>query len=103
MRTCKGTWFKLRCQLLATEPIIPWIEVTSLQVVNKILYSLPAVHYFPDTTPTATESKEFTATVGENLLDTDLGVDEIYAKLILSNLNTTVSITKNTNVVRHSF
>ena len=48
-------------------------------------------------------SFEYTATVGEGLLDEDWGTDEIYGKLILYNLFTFVQIKKKTNTVSHSF
>ena len=43
------------------------------------------------------------ATVGEGLLNEDLGTDEVYARMKLSNLYTLVTIAGNTNVVTHSF
>ncbi len=52
--------------------------------------------FFPDPTPTADESRSFEAIVGEGVLDEDLGTDEVYAKLTLTNLNTHVSISKKT-------
>lgn len=49
----------------------------------------------------------FDVTVGEGVLDEDgfLGgyVDEVYGKLLLTNLYTTVTVTKTTNVVSHRF
>jgi hypothetical protein len=42
-------------------------------------------------------------TLGEGVLDEDWGQDEIYGKLLLTNLSTATQITKKTNEVHHSF
>jgi hypothetical protein len=95
MKMCGGRWFKLKCQL--------WGADSGLTFGDDFLYTFSNVYSFPDTTPTASESRTFEAVVGEGLLDEDWGTDEIYAKLILYNLNTLVNVTKKTNQVSHSF
>ena len=95
MKSCRGNWFKLKCQL--------WGDDSGLTGADDFLYTLSNVFYFPDGSPTATETRTFEVVVGEGLLDEDWGTDEVYAKLILYNLNTLVNITKNTNNVSHSF
>jgi len=95
MKSCRGNWFKLKCQL--------WGEDSGLTGADDFLYTLSNVFYFPDGTPTATETRTFEVVVGEGLLDEDWGTDEVYAKLILYNLNTLVNISKNTNTVSHNF
>lgn len=95
MKTCEGRHFKLKCQL--------WGEDSGLTGADDFLFALSQVFYFPDGSPSAVESRSFTVTLGEGVLDEDWGQDEVYAKLILQNLSTLVQVKKNTNVVSHSF
>jgi hypothetical protein len=95
MKTCGGRWFKLKCKL--------WGADSGLTGADDHLYTFPNVFFFPDPTPTAVENRQFEVLVGEGLLDEDLGTDEVYARLTLTNLNTLVSISKKTNQVSHSF
>lgn len=96
MKNCsEARLFKLKCQL--------WGEDSGLNFGDDFLYTFNDVYYFPDATPAATESRTFSVVVGEGLLDEDWGQDEIYAKLILTNLSTLVAVKKNTNTVSHSF
>jgi hypothetical protein len=96
MKTCKGRWFKLKCQLWGKDGGI-------FTGGDDFLFTIGTVFFFPDATPTSPEARTFNVLLGEGVLDEDLGQDEIYGKLILSNLNTLVTITKKTNVVSHSF
>ena len=95
MKTCKGNWFKLRCQL--------WGADSGLFGGDDFLYTFDKVIFFPDSSPTAIENKSFEVVVGEGLLNEDLGTDEVYAKLLLSNLVSLTTITRKTNEVSHSF
>lgn len=96
MKACpESRLFKLKCQL--------WGEDSGLTFGDDFLYTFSDVYYFPDGTPTASESRSFSVVVGEGLLDEDWGQDEVYAKLILTNLSTLVAVKKNTNTVSHSF
>ena len=96
MKNCKdGRWFKLKCQL--------WGDDSGLTGADDFLYTYDAVHYFPDATPSSNESRSFEVTLGEGVLDEDWGEDEVYGKLILTNLSTLVKVTKSTNTVHHSF
>ena len=96
MKACpEQKMFKLKCQL--------WGEDSGLFGADDFLYTYSNVYYFPDPTPTLSETRTFDVTVGEGLLDEDWGTDEVYGKLLLTNLFTTVRITKKTNVVSHSF
>lgn len=54
MKTCPQRWFKLKCQLWGEDP-----------GSDQFLYTYPSVYYFPDQTPSETETKEFKDTVGE--------------------------------------
>lgn len=95
MKTCRGNWFKLKCQL--------WGEDSGLFGADDFLYTFSNVYFFPDPTPTITETRIFEVVVGEGLLDEDWGTDEVSAKLILYNLNTLVNVSKKSNVVSHNF
>ncbi len=96
MKTCAGArLFKLKCQL--------WGADSGLTGADDYLYTYSNVFYFPDPTPTAVESRAFDVVLGEGVLDEDWGEDEIYGKLILSNLSSMVAISKKTNEVAHSF
>lgn len=91
----EGLRFKLICQL--------WGEDSGLTGDDDFLYTIPTAKFFPDSTPSASENVAFEVTVGEGLLNEDLGTDEVYAKLKLSNLYTLITVAGNTNVVSHSF
>jgi len=96
MKTCKeARHFKLKCQL--------WGEDSGLTGADDFLFTYATVFFFPDATPAASESRTFEVLLGEGVLDEDWGQDEVYGKLILTNLYTLVKVTKRTNVVHHSF
>ena len=96
MKACREyKMFKLKCQL--------WGSDSGLTGADDFLWTYATVYYFPDPTPTATESRSFDVTLGEGVLDEDWGEDEVYGKLILTNLASMVSITKKTNTVSHHF
>lgn len=96
MKNCPGTrLFKLKCQL--------WGEDSGLTFGDDFLFTYSDVFFLPDTTPTASENRTFDVLLGEGVLDEDWGQDEVYGKLILTNLSTLVTIKKNTNIVHHSF
>ena len=95
----QGLKFKMKCEL--------WGDDSGLTGSDDKLFTYTPAKYFPDPTSTASEAVTFDVTVGEGILDEDgfLGgyVDEVYGKLILTNLYTSVTVTKTTNVVSHSF
>lgn len=95
----QGLKFKLKCEL--------WGDDSGLTGSDDKLFTYTPAKYFPDPTPTQSESVTFDVVLGEGVLDEDgfTGgfVDEVYGKLTLTNLYTTVTISKNTNVVSHSF
>jgi len=67
-------------------------------------FRYPTVYFFGDATPTANESRTFTVTLGQGVLDEDIGSDEIYAKLILANvLFPGPAVVRKTNEVSASF
>lgn len=96
MKTCTGTrLFKLKCQL--------WGADSGLTGADDFLFTYSNVFFFPDPTPTATESRKFEVLLGEGVLDEDWGQDEVYGLLNLVNLSTLVSVKKKTNTVSHHF
>lgn len=96
MKTCARTrLFKLKCQL--------WGADSGLTGADDFLFTYSNVFFFPDATPTATESRKFEVLLGEGVLDEDWGEDEVYGLLRLVNLSTLVEIRKKTNTVSHSF
>lgn len=96
MKTCKDVhWFKLKCQL--------WGADSGLTGADDFLYTYSTVFYFPDASPAASENRTFQATVGQGVLDEDWGEDEVYGKLILTNLSSQIQIQKKTNTVHYSF
>ena len=90
-----GLRFRLDCQLWG-EDLGNWLNP------DDHLYNFGS-KYFPDASITPTEDVTFQTTVGENLLDEDLGKDEIYSLLILKNLYTNIIIKAKSNVVKHKF
>ncbi len=98
MKNCTAArHFKLKCQL--------WGEDDSFfDPTDNLLYTYGNAFYFPDGTPTATETRKFEVLLGEGVLDEDwLGRDEVYGLLRLSNLNAMTEIKKKTNTVEHHF
>jgi hypothetical protein len=96
MQNCPRTrFFKLKCQL--------WGEDGGLTGADDFLFTYSNVFFFPDPSPTGTESRTFDVVLGEGVLDEDFGEDEIYGLLKLVNLATLVELKKKTNTVHHSF
>lgn len=96
MKSCPGTrLFKLKCQL--------WGADSGLTGADDFLFTYSTVFFFPDPTPTATESRTFDVLLGEGVLDEDWGQDEVYGLLKLVNLSSLVEVKKKTNEVSHSF
>jgi hypothetical protein len=89
-----GLKYKLKCAL--------WGEDSGLTGADDHLFTLPS-KYFPDSSPAMVENYKFEVTLGEGVLDEDWGTDEVYAQLKLVNLYTLIAVTKNSNVVSHSF
>ena len=85
----QGLQYRLRCQLLGDDPID-----------NDTLFLYP-LKFFPDATPSLTESFKFEAAVGRNILNEDPeGGDEIFAELRLTNpsLSPTLVVKQTSNV-----
>lgn len=96
MKNCSGIrLFKLKCQL--------WGADSGLTGADDFLYTYSNIYFFPDATPTPTESRRFEVVLGEGVLDEDWGQDEVYGLLRLVNLSTLVEVKKKTNTVSHSF
>ena len=96
MKACsQARFFKLKCQL--------WGEDSGLTGADDFLFTYSNVFFFPDATPTATESRTFDVLLGEGVLDEDWGEDEVYGLLKLVNLSTLVEVKKKTNTVSHRF
>jgi hypothetical protein len=70
---------------------------------DDFLFTYTTAFFFPDGSPTAIESRTFDVTLGEGVLDEDWGQDEVYGRLLLTNLSTAVQVKKKTNTVHHSF
>jgi len=73
----QGLRFRLKAQL--------WGADSGLTGGDDLLFTFPTMKFFPDSSPTSTEEVTFSAVVGEGLLNEDLGTDEIFGKLILTN------------------
>ena len=98
MKNCTGArHFKLRCQLWGDDDSI-------FDRTDNLLFTYGNVFFFPDGTPTATESRKFEVLLGEGVLNEDwLGQDEVYGLLRLTNLSAMSEVKKRTNTVVHSF
>jgi hypothetical protein len=95
MKACpKASHYRLRCRLMGEDN-----GLGALINPDDVLFIYSDIFNFPDPTPTATEARTFDITVGESLLDEDIGRDEIYGLLILTNLATNAQLKKKTNVV----
>lgn len=96
MKTCReGRHYKLKCQL--------WGADSGFNGADDFLYTYGTTFYFPDGSPSATENRSFEVTLGEGVLDEDWGQDEVFGKLLLTNLTSSAQISKKTNTVSHSF
>ena len=96
MRACRDSrHFKLKCQL--------WGEDGGFTGADDFLYTYTTVFYFPDASPSATESRTFDVTLGEGVLDEDWGEDEVYGLLKLVKLDSGSELKKKTNTVHHHF
>ncbi|MBI2764736.1 MAG: hypothetical protein HYX53_02360 [Chloroflexi bacterium] len=96
MKACsEGRHYKLKCQL--------WGEDGGFTFGDDFLFTYSNAFFFPDGTPNASESRTFDVTLGEGVLDEDWGQDEVYGKLMLTNLTTGSQLVKKTNTVSHSF
>jgi hypothetical protein len=69
--------FKLKCELWGQD-----------MVTKDKLYTFNPLKYYPGYTPNPTERFTFKEILGQGVLDEDVGKEEIYAKLILTNLLT---------------
>lgn len=96
MKTCQvANMFKLKCKLRGAD--------SGLTGADDQLFTYPSSVFFPDADPTSAEHRTFDVVVGEGVLDEDWGQDEVYARFQLVNLYTLVAVSKDSNVVSHSF
>jgi hypothetical protein len=100
MENCREhRMWKLKCEL--------WAADSGICGGDDKLWTYADVFYFPDPTPTASESRTFDVTLGEGVLDEDAwwqcGEDEVYGKIMLSNLAGGGTTVRKTNEVHHSF
>jgi hypothetical protein len=96
MKTCaQARLFKLKCQL--------WGADSGLTGADDHLFTYTNVFFYPDATPNGSEAATFEVTLGEGVLDEDIGRDEVYGRLQLTNLYTLGVVNKNTNEVSHRF
>ena len=65
-------YYRLKCKLYGEDG---WLDQ------DNVLYVFTDAFYFPDgTVPDGTERRTFEVTLGEGVLDEDLGRDEVYAR-----------------------
>lgn len=96
MKNCAGSrFFKLKAQL--------WGADSGLTGADDFLFTYSNVFFFPDASPSSSESRTFDVVLGEGVLDEDWGQDEVYGLLKLVNLATLNQISKKTNTVEHHF
>ena len=91
----QGLRFRLRAEL--------WGSDSGLTGGDDHLFTYPTLKFFPDASPGSTEEVTFSAVVGEGVLNEDLGTDEIFGKLTLTNEFTLNEVKKNTNQVTGDF
>ena len=90
-----GLRFRLDCKVWG-EDLGWWLDP------DDFLFSF-ASKFYPDATPTQLEKIIFETTVPMSKLNEDSGTDEVYAELILTNLENGNKQKKRTNVIRHQF
>ncbi|MFB5599936.1 MAG: hypothetical protein ACE5SW_06890 [Nitrososphaeraceae archaeon] len=90
MNTNGKCLFKLKCELWGKDI-----------VTNDKLFIFNPLKYFPDISPTICEKFTFKEILGEGVLDEDLGKNEVYARLILTNLANGNQIIDKTETVSH--
>ncbi|MEW6735856.1 MAG: hypothetical protein AB1489_31475 [Acidobacteriota bacterium] len=90
-----GLRYKLDCKVWG-EDLGWWLNP------DDFLFSY-ASSFFPDASPTDVERVAFTRNVPMSTLNEDIGTDEIYAELILKNMESGATTKKRTNVVKHGF
>ena len=83
-----GRLFRLRCSLWGEDILF-----------DDNLFTMANVNFYPDATPSALESAIFEVTLGDGVLNEDFGRDEIYGKLVLTNISSNTSVVKKTNTV----
>jgi hypothetical protein len=80
-----------------------WGSDSGLTGSNGFLYTYPSLKLFPDATISQVESVKFQSEIGEGVLSEDVGGDEIYGLLRLTNMLSGGVISKKTNEVSGSF
>ncbi|MBL8194690.1 MAG: hypothetical protein JNM06_12920 [Blastocatellia bacterium] len=91
----KGLRYKVDCKVWG-EDLGWWLNP------DDFLFSYSSV-FFPDATPSAIEPIAFTRQVPMGLLNEDIGTDEVYAEIILKNMESGSTTKKRTNVIKHRF
>jgi hypothetical protein len=95
MKLAPGQWFRLNCRLRGADG--------GIFGGDDNLFTITPPFFFPDVSPTPSESRTFEVTLGEGVLNEDWGTDEVYARLELVPLVFGTIVVKNTNTVSHSF
>lgn len=91
-----GSFFKLKCKLRSGVGGV-------FDFGEDDLFTYSNIYYFPDATSAASESRTFDVSLGEGVLDEDIGTDEVYAQFMLVNMSTGNGVNKNSNTVSHEF
>ncbi len=91
----EGLQFRLRCKLMGAD--------SGLTGSDDDLFTYTPSRRFPDSTPTASENVTFEETLGDDVLNEDLGTDEIYARFLLTNLFTQITVRGNSPEVSGNF
>lgn len=93
-----GLRFKLDCKVWGEDRgQNAWIDA------DDHLFTFATQFFFPDATPTMSENAKFERDVPLTTLNEDATTDEIYAELILKNLETGATTVLRTNKVEHQF
>ncbi len=88
MNTSEKRLFKLKCELWGQD-----------MIAKDKLYTFNPLKYYPGVSQNISEPFTFKEILSEGVLDEDLGKNEVYAKLILTNLSTGNQVVdKNINV-----
>ena len=91
----QGLQFRMRAKLMGAD--------SGLFGGDDDLFTYTPAKFYPDATPTSVETATFEVTLGDEVLDEDLGRDEIFARFELTNLFTLNVVRRNSPEVSGSF
>jgi hypothetical protein len=91
----QGLQFRLRAKLMGAD--------SGLFGADDDLFTYTPAKFYPDATPNSVENATFDVTLGEEVLNEDLGTDEIYATFELTNLFTLVRVNRKSPEVTGNF